>query len=128
MKLNLTCTDAMTPDVGACAGRAWRTLALRLAAFWKPGAKLSSGAMPTQCVHEAGRKFLMSFKKKKKPLPDVGPSYDDGKLSFSGREEMDDLTENEQRMLTFSENVANKIKLVIGQAYCDSPALQSTEL
>ena len=45
----------------------------------------------------------MSFKKKKKPLPDVGPSYDDGKLSFSGREEMDDLTENEQRMLTFSE-------------------------
>ena len=41
----------------------------------------------------------MSFKKKKKPLPDVGPSYDDGKLSFSGREEMDDLTENEQRML-----------------------------
>ena len=45
----------------------------------------------------------MSFKKKKKPLPDIGPSYDDGKLSFSGREEMDDLTENEQRMLTFSE-------------------------
>ena len=45
----------------------------------------------------------MSFKKKKKPLPDAGPSYDDGKLSFSGREEMDDLTENEQRMLTFSE-------------------------
>ena len=34
----------------------------------------------------------MSFKKKKKPLPDVGPSYDDGKLSFSGREEMDGRT------------------------------------
>ena len=34
-------------------------------------------------VHEATPQFLMSFKKKKKPLPDVGPSYDDGKLSFS---------------------------------------------
>ena len=71
----------------------------------KPEAASSSASL---CVDEAAPAQIstaqtMSFKKKKKPLPDIGPSYDDGKLSFSGREEMDDLTENEQRMLTFSE-------------------------